>query len=64
MVLQEPVKEVVLNYQEGDAINREAFIIILDNVTEKTYEAVVSITNEEVVLWEKYSKRTARFYAG
>ncbi|MBB5323248.1 primary-amine oxidase [Anoxybacillus tepidamans] len=52
VVLHEPEKEIVLNYKKGDPINREAFIIVLDNETEKTYEAVVSITNEEVVSWE------------
>lgn len=52
VVLQEPPKDVVLNYNDGDAINREAFIIILNNATEKTFEAVVSISNEKVMSWE------------
>jgi len=52
VVLQEPPKDVVLNYNDGDAINRDAFIIILDNATEKTFEAVVSISNEKVMSWE------------
>ncbi|EIJ82043.1 tyramine oxidase [Bacillus methanolicus PB1] len=52
VVLKEPLKEVVLQYKNGDPINREAFIILLDNETEKTYEVVVSITNEEIVSWE------------
>ena len=28
--LNEPAKEVVINFKEGDPINREAFIIVLD----------------------------------
>lgn len=52
VVLQEPAKEVVLNYVQGDQITREAFMVLLDNEFEKTYEAVVSITNEEVISWE------------
>ncbi|AGK55538.1 primary-amine oxidase [Bacillus sp. 1NLA3E] len=52
VVLQEPTKEVVLNFKEGQPISREAFIILLDNETEKTYEAVVSITDEKVVSYE------------
>lgn len=52
VVLKEPSKKVVLNYKKGDPINREVFIIVLDNESEQTYEAVVSITNEEVVSWE------------
>lgn len=49
--LYEPAKEVVLNFKEGDSVTREAFIIILDSADSKTYEAVVSITKEEVVRW-------------
>jgi primary-amine oxidase len=52
VVLHEPPKAVVLNFKEGIKINREAFMILLDNETEKTYEAVVSITNEEIVSFE------------
>lgn len=52
VVLNEPAKDFVLNYVSGEPITREAFIVILDNESEKTYEAVVSITNREVVSWE------------
>lgn len=52
VVLKEPAKDIVLNYVTGTPITREAFIIILDNETEKTYEAVVSITEQEVTSWE------------
>jgi primary-amine oxidase len=52
VVLNEPEKDFVLNFQEGEEIHREAFIIILDNLSEQTYEAVVSITNETIVKWE------------
>jgi primary-amine oxidase len=50
--LKEPPKKVVLSYTTGSPITREAFMILLDNETEKTYEAVVSITLGEVVSWE------------
>lgn len=49
--LYEPAKEVVLNFKEGDPISREAFIIVLDSKDSQTYEAVVSITKEEVISW-------------
>ncbi|MDR4949638.1 primary-amine oxidase [Neobacillus cucumis] len=52
VVLKEPAKSIVLNYEPGQEINREAFMVILDNESEKTYEAVVSITKGEVVSWE------------
>ncbi|MEW9668502.1 primary-amine oxidase [Ammoniphilus sp. 3BR4] len=52
VTLNEPLKEVVLNFKKGDPIDREAFIILLDNATGFTYEAVVSITNGEVTSYE------------
>ena len=52
VVLQEPSKEVVLNFKDGDPIEREAFAIILDNDDGATYEAVVSITSRMVQGWK------------
>src|SRR5690348_4131092 len=42
--LNEPPKELVLNFKPGDAIEREAFLIVLDNTDGTTYEAVVSLS--------------------
>ncbi|PLR79923.1 tyramine oxidase [Bacillus canaveralius] len=50
--LYEPAKEVVLNFKEGDPISREAFIIVLDSKDSQTYEAVISVTDGEVVSWK------------
>jgi primary-amine oxidase len=52
VVLNEPEKEEVLNYQPGEIFYREAFIVALDNKSEQTYEAVVSITDKNVKSWE------------
>src|SRR5437016_1267611 len=49
--LNEPPKEVVLNFKQGDPLTREAFLILLDNTDGATYEAVVSLTDGKVVLW-------------
>src|SRR5690349_4464948 len=49
--LNEPPKELVLNFKPGDPIAREAFLILLDNTDGMTYEAVVSLTTGKVVLW-------------
>ncbi|MGC1219062.1 MAG: primary-amine oxidase [Phormidesmis sp.] len=43
VTLKEPAKESVLSFSPGDSIEREAFVILLDNATAKTYEAVVSL---------------------
>src|SRR5437588_4185237 len=50
--LNEPSKEVVLNFHTDDAIEREAFIVLLDSSTGATYEAIVSITGNHVKLWK------------
>lgn len=50
--LNEPLKEVVLNFKKGDAIEREAFIILLDNSDGATYEALISISQETVKSFE------------
>jgi len=49
--LHEPPKEVVLNFQEGDAIKREAFIVLHDPTTGAAYEAIVSLSEGEVTTW-------------
>ena len=38
VVLHEPSKQTVLEYREGEPIEREAFVIILDNADGATYE--------------------------
>jgi len=50
--LNEPAKEVVLNYKTGMSIERAAFIILLDNTDGATYEAVVSISEGHVLSWK------------
>ncbi len=51
ITLHEPPKEVVLRHQPGTFVEREAFVVLLDNATRTTYEAVVSLTKEGVVSW-------------
>ena len=52
VVLYEPDKKAVLDFQPGDAVPRSAFIVILDNDTASTYEAVVSLDEQRVVSWK------------
>ena len=47
--LDEPPKLVVLNYPNGDAIERRAFAIVLDSGANATYEAVVSLTEKRLI---------------
>ena len=51
VVLKEPPKDSVLNFNGSDSIRREAMIVLLDRDMEATYEAVVSLTDQEVTSW-------------
>ncbi|NJL44639.1 MAG: tyramine oxidase, partial [Leptolyngbyaceae cyanobacterium SM2_3_12] len=52
VTLNEPAKTVVLSFKPGMAIIREAFIILLDNATAQTYEAVVDLGEGVIRRWE------------
>lgn len=53
VTLHEAPKKVVLNFEPGEPINREAFLILLDNETGATYEAIVSLTQASIVAWQQ-----------
>jgi primary-amine oxidase len=50
--LQEPPKEVVLGFTDGDRMDRQAFMVIRDRRARATYEAIVSITRKSVVSYQ------------
>jgi primary-amine oxidase len=52
MALHEPPKERVLDFRAGDAVDREAFAVLLDKSDGLAYEAVVSLTDEQVRSWK------------
>ena len=52
IVLQEPDKATVGNFRPGDAIARNALLVILDNAAAATYEAVVSLNERRVTSWQ------------
>jgi len=52
VTLNEPLKEVVLTFQPGDSIQREVFLILLDNETGSTYEAIVNLNQRKVTSWQ------------
>jgi len=51
LVLQEPLKETVLGFKQGDQIERAVFAVLLDNSDGNTYEAVVSLSDGVVRSW-------------
>ncbi len=50
--LQEPEKSVVYNFQPGDPIERQVFLVVLDNDTGISYEAVVSLNQDCLISWQ------------
>lgn len=58
LLLHEPSKDKVLAWKEGDAIPREADLILLDS-NGKTVEARVDITGEKLEYWKVVPNRQA-----
>jgi primary-amine oxidase len=52
VTLNEPPKEVVLSFKPGDPIAREVFLVLLDNETGNTYEAIVDLNQQTVRSWQ------------
>src|SRR6266849_5851684 len=52
IMLHEPAKKVVLAHRPGDVVERAAFVVLVDSVARKTYEAVVSVSGGRVLSWE------------
>jgi len=55
VMLNEPAKKDVLAWKPGNGtqVDRQAFIVVRDRTKRKTFEAVVSLTQEKVVSWEE-----------
>jgi primary-amine oxidase len=53
--LQEPDKQTVLNFKKGDAISRQAFLVILEPRLNKTYEAIVDTKASKILSWQEVS---------
>ena len=52
IVLHEPDKKVVLGHRPGNAVERAAFVVLVDGAIGSTYEAVVSLSQGRVLSWE------------
>src|SRR5262245_39461898 len=52
IMLHEPAKKVVLDHRAGDAVERAAFLVLMDTAAGQTYEAVVSLSQDRVLSWE------------
>jgi primary-amine oxidase len=53
VTLLEPPKEAVYGFCEGDEIERQAKLVLLDGESESAYEAMVSVTSGELREWRE-----------
>lgn len=53
VTLKEPSKEVVLDHQSGQPVEREAFVLLRDRARRATYEAIVSLASGRVPSWRE-----------
>ncbi|MBV9354809.1 MAG: primary-amine oxidase [Chloroflexi bacterium] len=53
ITLQEPPKQEVLRFDGSTPLDRQAFVVLLDNTTGTTCEAVVSLTRNTVADWQE-----------
>src|SRR2546425_409193 len=49
--LHEPPKDAVLGFTSDSAVEREAFVILLDRAQGYTYDAIVSLTSGRITAW-------------
>jgi primary-amine oxidase len=49
--LHEPAKSTVLAFRTGDALERQAFVLLRDRLARITCEVIVSITRRAILSW-------------
>jgi primary-amine oxidase len=62
--LKEPAKADMLNYKPGDAFQRQAFAVLYDWASNKTFEAVIDLAAKKVKSFEYMAGVTAGGMAG
>ncbi|HTK92125.1 MAG TPA: primary-amine oxidase [Verrucomicrobiae bacterium] len=50
--LHEPPKRTVLTFQTGDALERQAFVLLRDRLARTTCEVIVSVTRRTILSWK------------
>ena len=63
VMLQEPEKSVVRSFRDGGVIHREAFVAVLDRTHGKTYEGVVSLSEDRLLWWRHLDGLQSRVIA-
>lgn len=49
--LQEPAKDAVLAFRSGTPLDRQSFAVIYERAADKTYEAIVDLTQHRLLSW-------------
>lgn len=49
--LHEPPKQTVLDFQSGDPIERQVFVVLYHRLSRTTYEGILSLTSDKIVDW-------------
>src|SRR5689334_804678 len=52
VALHEPPKSAVLSFKAGEALERQAFVLLRDRLARITGEVVVSITRRAILSWK------------
>ncbi len=53
IALNEPPKEEVLAFKPGDAMRREAFAVVYERASNKTFEAIVDLRDKSILSWKE-----------
>ena len=53
IALNEPPKEEVLAFKPGDAMRREAFAVVYERASNKTFEAIVDLKGKGILSWKE-----------
>jgi primary-amine oxidase len=53
LVLHEPPKAEVLKFVPGGPMRREAFVVVYERASNKTFEAVVDLRGQQIVSWKE-----------
>lgn len=51
--LQDPIKQEVLNFTDGNPVKREAFVTVIERQENKVYEAKVDLNSFDVTSWQE-----------
>lgn len=61
VMTHEPTQDEILNLNEHNALDRKAFLCVFDSKTNDTFEAVISLTTQEILSWKMIDVKKAPY---